>query len=125
MILIEGLNINTLKHVSGDYKYIHNSLDEYCIRSKYPIDSILDIEILEKKLPGDLGMYIYPYDAIICKVNNDKINKNEFGNLVKEYEKNNHCITSTALFDVPPNLNHDNVNEEDEYESEELSEEDL
>ena len=123
MNLIEGLDITTLKHVSGDYKYVHNSVDDYCIRSKYPIDSILDVEILVRKLPGDLGMYIYPHDAIICKQNFEKINKTDFNNLVKEYEKNNHYITSTALFDVPPDFNDSNVNEEDEYESEELSEE--
>lgn len=123
MNLIEGLDISTLKHVSGEYKYVHNTVDDYCIRSKHPVDSILDVEILAKKLPGDLGMYIYPHDAILCKNNCERINKTEFNNLVKQYEKNNHYITSTALFDVPPDLNESNVNEEEEYESEELSEE--
>ena len=69
MKLIQGLEIYSLKTVTKNYKFIHYENDEIEIRSIHPKESIVDISILKTILPGNLGSFIYPHDAIICYKN--------------------------------------------------------
>ena len=119
--LIHGLEIDTLKSIEGNYLYVHYSDKNLEIRSKYPIEEILDHNISKKKLPGNLGMYVYPEDSIICYTNNNKITKSSFNTILKE-EKciNRRSSIKNIILDVPVVLEQeDDENEEIEEDEEE------
>ena len=104
MKLIQGIEIKSSKIVKGEYEFVHFCENQIEIRSKFDKNYVLENDVLEKKLPGNLGSYIYPHDAILCFNNNYKINKNVFKEIMKNattkiekyYEKD-------LIFDVPTN----------------------
>jgi len=124
MKLIQGIEIKTSKVVKDEYKYIHFCENQIEIRSKFDKDFVLENDVLDKKLPGNLGSYIYPYDSIICFRNNYKMNKNVFKEIMKNATTNiEKYDTHDLVFDVP-NSNCVEEDEEDDVDVEEESESD-
>lgn len=123
MKLIQGIEIKTSKIVKDEYKFVHFCENQIEIRSNFDKDYVLENDILDKKMPGNLGSYIYPHDAIMCFTNNYKINKNVFKEIMKNattkiekyYEKD-------LIFDVPTNCIEEAEEEEIDIEEESDSE---
>lgn len=102
MNLIYGIEIKSSKGVEGDYKFVHFCENQIEIRSKYEKSYVLEHEILEKKLSGNLGSFIYPYDAIMCLSDNTKISKSIFKEIMKNANtKITKYETQNLIFDVP------------------------
>ena len=120
MKLIQGIEIKSSKFVKDEYEFVHFCENQIEIRSKFDKNYVLENDILDKKLPGNLGSYIYPYDAIICFSNNYKINKNVFKEIMKNATTNiEKYDTRDLIFDVP----NSNCVEEDEDEDVDVEEE--
>lgn len=45
-------------------RYVHNEADTWEITSDSPIDRVPEINVLDRCLPGRLGSFIYPMDAV-------------------------------------------------------------
>jgi hypothetical protein len=57
--------------------HVHAATDAWEITSACPIEDVLTLDVdavLDKVLPGRLGFYVYPVDAVLCC-------KNEHGNI--------------------------------------------
>ena len=119
MKLIQGIEIKSSKSVEGEYNFVHYHENHFQIRSNLDMHHVLKNSILDKKLPGNLGSYIYPHDAIICLTNNSKMSKSVFKDIMKnantDVERYN---TGDLIFDVPNDCVEDP--EEEEVENEEL-----
>lgn len=124
MKLIQGIEIKTSKVVKDDYKYVHFCENQIEIRSKFDKNFVLENDVLDKKLPGNLSSYIYPYDSIICFSNNYKMNKNVFREIMNNATTNiEKYDTHDLVFDVP-NSTCIEEEEEDDVDVEEESESD-
>ena len=122
--LIRGFEINCQKNVHDEYKHIHFSDTVFEIRSKYTQEEILDVDPINKILPGNLGKYIYPYDSILIFKDGTKINKSNFNKLMNDKSFINRAYKrSDLIFDVP-NVNDikEEQEEEEECENDEESE---
>ena len=138
MKLIQGIEIKTSKIVRDEYKFVHFCENQIEIRSKFDKYYVLENDVLDKKMPGNLGSYIYPYDAIMCFNNNYKINKNVFKEIMKNATtKIENYYEKDLIFDVPSNCieeaeeeyidieeESDSENNEGESEEEEVWEDD-
>ena len=49
---------------SNRKKFVHNASDAWEITSDIPIDRVPDVQIIDRRLPGRLGSFIYPLDAV-------------------------------------------------------------
>jgi len=126
MKLIQGLEIYSLKTVTKNYKFIHYENDEIEIRSIHPKESIVDISVLKTILPGNLGSFIYPHDAIICYKNGSNLTKVKFQTLLKN-AKNKTISNSISdlIFDVPQDKEEEEEEKNDDEDDEGEEEEDL
>lgn len=123
MNLIHGIEIKSSKIVRDEYKFVHFCENQIEIRSKFDKNYVLENNVLEKKLPGNLGSYIYPHDAIICFNNNYKINKNIFKEIMKNATtKIEKYYEQDLIFDVPTNCIEETEEEDIEIEDESDSE---
>ena len=114
--LIKGIQIKSGKTVEGEYKFIHCAFNNLEIRSDYDTDSVLENDILEKIIPGNMGSFIYPSDAILRFKDNKVINKSILKSLMKDGKLAEKIYDSHNLvFDVPTNKD---LQEEDDEEEE-------
>jgi hypothetical protein len=115
---MQGIEISSLQNTNKMYKYIHYTDEFVEIRSNYEPKHVLDHDIVTRKLPGNLGTYIYPYDSILCFKNGSVINKVIFNKILKDdkftFKQHNR---SNMVFDVP-NF-HENIDDENDDEIEE------
>ena len=125
MKLIQGIEIKSSKFVKGEYEFVHFCENQIEIRSNFEKKDVLENDILDKKLPGNLGSYIYPYDAVICFSNNYKMNKNVFKEIMKNAKTNiEKYDTHDSIFDVPNSSNCVEEYEEEDVDVDEESESD-
>ena len=67
MTASHGVNLATLQECVPIGAYVHMARDDWTITSTIPIGhELLCSELCERCLPGYLGAYIYPKDAVFC-----------------------------------------------------------
>ena len=101
MKLINGIELSSQRAVSGEYKYIHHSFDSYIIRSNFPIEDIFKKEILNITFPGQIGTYLYPYDAILSNKTGSIIKKNKINEILSATTQRYTESLNNVLFDIP------------------------
>ena len=60
-----GIALASGKSVVKPLPHVHASGPEWTITSKVSIDKVAEVDILNRVLPGLLGRYIYPKDAVL------------------------------------------------------------
>jgi hypothetical protein len=62
-----GLALATEAAVARPRKYVHHTTAAWRITSRLPCAALVreDVEVLDRRLPGALGRYVYPADAAI------------------------------------------------------------
>lgn len=62
---IRGVALETMRENTPRGKYVHHATDEWVITSNMTIESVLHCALVTKLLPGLIGTYIYPVDAVL------------------------------------------------------------
>jgi hypothetical protein len=111
-------------------KYTHLTQEDWTITSNVPLEDLAETPVLEKALPGLLGSYFYPSDAVfsICKVKNTT--KKHFEEVVAREEqrlktRNKRFVQVNALtFESVGDLEEEVIPSEDDEEEIEDEDED-
>ena len=61
-----GIVLNDLSKRSRVRTHLHHSSEEWCITSDHTVEEVFDekLPLLNLRLPGQLGAYLYPSDAV-------------------------------------------------------------
>lgn len=127
-----GVHIGTEKDGVAPGKVVHMSTPEWYISSSVKLKDIFFCPLTTNILPGSLGTYIYPEDAVFCMKNKNTTRCADFKTILKK--------ETVAIFTPETNLSHmtlnssmlnmsksddeeDNDEEEEEHEEEEHDEE--
>jgi len=62
---IVGIHLDSMRPCAAHLAFVHNSYSDWAISSDYPVDAVLSCPLSSTRLPGRLGAYIYPADAVI------------------------------------------------------------
>ena len=61
---VRGVSLQTSSHPISRKHHVHNETDDWEITSGHRVDEIATVDIVERMLPGRLGSFIYPSDAV-------------------------------------------------------------
>ena len=65
MMVVVGIHLGSGKEKAVG-PHVHAQGETWAITSKHPVDeSLLTVDVLERLLPGCLGAYVYPHDAVM------------------------------------------------------------
>ena len=65
--MITGVALATMHDGVPQGSFVHQEDEHWCITSNVPVQDLLDCAVLDELLPGSLGTYVYPSDAVLCR----------------------------------------------------------
>lgn len=59
-----GVRLRDDRYCDSVHRHVHNETDTWTITSTVPIDDVIHTTVLDRILPGLLGAFVYPDDAV-------------------------------------------------------------
>ena len=105
--------------------YVHLWTDEWCITSNHAVDAPMNWSVCERTLPGRLGAYVYPNDAIFAihgKAQTRVVDLNEAIATERSARRDSTRVNHISISEITSEVAHVSDEEEDEEEDEEDNE---
>jgi hypothetical protein len=121
-----GISLKSFCSVSAYPKFCHNETHEWEIRSNVdPLDaSFLDSTVLNCILPGKLGFYFYPVDAVFYAKHEKTTTKEKYNSVLREETLRCSSIPSFLTNNLSVEKEDEVMEPVDESSSDSMSEED-
>ena len=104
MQFMSGILLATERSECCRRRFVHNETDSWEITSDIPIERVPHVAIMNRRLPGRLGSFIYPHDAVFTLKGASKTTHADF-DVVIVRERSKRASTG--------HLNHISVSEQD------------
>ena len=73
-----GISLANERSACRRRRFIHNETDSWEITSDIPIERVPHVAIMDQRLPGRLGSFIYPHDAVFTLKGTSKTTHADF-----------------------------------------------
>ena len=97
---MKGVSIHDEVDGCAKGAFLHHSTSDWEVTSDSPIESVCDGAVLTKELPGRLGAYVYPWNAVFTL-------KNKTQTSLQDYY--NSCHSETVIVTERHHMNHISV----------------